>query len=29
MNIIDFVKNSMATIKLSYGVERLTRHLEK
>ena len=28
MNIIDFVNDSMATIKMTYGVERLPRHLE-
>lgn len=28
MNVIDFVNDKLVTIKLSYGVERLPRHLE-
>lgn len=28
MNVIDFINDSMVTIKMSYGVERLPRHLE-
>jgi glycyl-tRNA synthetase alpha subunit len=29
MNVIDFINDSMVTIKMTYGVERLPRHLEE